>query len=207
MLGVYDYTVILTYISLWISIGGMILSLNGHLDLAVLCLALSGLCDMFDGKIARTKKDRTEIEKRFGIQIDSLCDIVCFGVGPAIICYCMGMNGIVGVLILMFYVLAGLIRLAWFNVTEECRQDETTENRKCYQGLPITSMSIALPILVVLRPFLHCDFRIALHAMVLLVGLLFVTDFRLKKPGNKTLSVLVGVVAVAVVWTLRRRFM
>ena len=82
MLGVYDYTVILTYISLWISIGGMMLSLNGHLDLAVLCLALSGLCDMFDGKIARTKKDRTEIEKRFGIQIDSLCDIVCFGVGP-----------------------------------------------------------------------------------------------------------------------------
>lgn len=116
MLGVYDYTVILTYISLWISIGGMMLSLNGHLDLAVLCLALSGLCDMFDGKIARTKKDRTEIEKRFGIQIDSLCDIVCFGVGPAIICYCMGMNGIVGVLILMFYVLAGLIRLAWLRV-------------------------------------------------------------------------------------------
>lgn len=60
MLGVYDYTVILTYISLWISIGGMMLSLNGHLDLAVLCLALSGLCDMFDGKIARTKNDRTE---------------------------------------------------------------------------------------------------------------------------------------------------
>lgn len=43
MLGVYDYTVILTYISLWISIGGMMLSLNGHLDLAVLCLALSVL--------------------------------------------------------------------------------------------------------------------------------------------------------------------
>lgn len=62
-------------------------------------------------------------------------------------------------------------------------------------------------ILVVLRPFLHCDFRIALHAMVLLVGLLFVMDFKLKKPGNKTLSALVGVVAVAVVWTLRRRFM
>ena len=69
MLGVYDYTVILTYISLWISIGGMMLSLNGHLDLALLCLALSGLCDMFDGKIARTKKDRTETEKRFGIRL------------------------------------------------------------------------------------------------------------------------------------------
>ena len=44
MLGVYDYTVILTYISLWISIGGMMLSLNGHLDLAVLCLAVFVSC-------------------------------------------------------------------------------------------------------------------------------------------------------------------
>ena len=207
MVGYYNYTVWLTYFSLVFGGAGICFALSMHPYLATIMLAVSGICDLFDGKIARTKKDRTEIEKRFGIQIDSLCDIVCFGVGPAIICYCMGMNGIVGVLILMFYVLAGLIPLAWFNVTEECRQDETTENRKCYQGLPITSMSIALPILVVLRPFLHCDFRIALHAMVLLVGLLFVTDFRLKKPGNKTLSALVGVVAVAVVWTLRRRFM
>ena len=60
MLGVYDYTVILTYISLWISIGGMMLSLNGHLDLAVLCLALSGLCDMFDGKGRLQEQRRIE---------------------------------------------------------------------------------------------------------------------------------------------------
>lgn len=56
MLGVYDYTVILTYISLWISIGGMMLSLNGHLDLAVLCLALSGLCDMFEGRLQEQRR-------------------------------------------------------------------------------------------------------------------------------------------------------
>lgn len=60
MLGIYDYTVVLTYVSLMVSIGGMMLSVNGHLNLAVLCLAISGLCDMFDGKIARTKKDRTK---------------------------------------------------------------------------------------------------------------------------------------------------
>ena len=207
MLGVYDYTVVLTYISLMISLGGMMLAMNGHLDLAVLCLALSGLCDMFDGKIARTKKDRTEQEKRFGIQIDSLCDIVCFGVGPALICYCMGMKGVIGVAILMLYVLAGLIRLAWFNVTEECRQNETTENRKCYQGLPITSMAIALPILVVFRPLLGCEFRIALHVLVLLIGILFITNFKLRKPGNKMLAVLVAVVTAAVLWMLHRRFM
>ena len=72
MLGVYDYTVVLTYVSLMVSIGGMMFAVNGHLHLGVMCLAISGLCDMFDGKIARTKKNRTEVEKRFGIQIDSL---------------------------------------------------------------------------------------------------------------------------------------
>lgn len=165
MLGVYDYTVVLTYISLMISIGGMMFAVNGHLHLGVMCLAISGLCDMFDGKIARTKKNRTEDEKRFGIQIDSLSDIVCFGVAPAVLCYCFGMRGIVGVAILMFYVLAGLIRLAWFNVMEEHRQEETSEKRECYQGLPITSMAIALPIVVVLKPFLGCEFMLALHVV------------------------------------------
>lgn len=148
MLGVYDYTVVLTYVSVLISMGGMLFSLNGCPKMAVVCLAVSGFCDMFDGKIARTKKNRTEVEKRFGIQIDSLADIICFGVAPSLIAYRMGMNHIVGIAILMFYVLAGLIRLAWFNVSEEIRQNETEENRECYQGLPITSMAIALPILV-----------------------------------------------------------
>ena len=147
MLGVYDYTVVLTYVSLMVSIGGMMFAVNGHLHLGVMCLAISGLCDMFDGKIARTKKNRTEVEKRFGIQIDSLSDIVCFGVAPAVLCYCFGMRGVIGVAILMFYVLADLIRLAWFNVMEEQRQEETTEKRECYQGLPITSMAIALGII------------------------------------------------------------
>ena len=198
MLGFYDYTVVLTYVSLVISMGGMMFTMTGHFKLAVTCLALSGLCDMFDGKIARTKKDRTEDEKRFGIQIDSLCDIVCFGVAPALLCYRLGMRGIVGIVILMFYVLAGLIRLAYFNVMEEKRQEDTDENRKYYQGLPITSMAIALPIVFMLSPFIRRDFLVALHAVVLTVGILFITNFKLKKPKNATLAVLVTIVAIAV---------
>ena len=86
MLGVYDYTVVLTYVSVLISMGGMLFSVNGYPRMAIVCLALSGFCDMFDGKIARTKKNRTEVEKKFGIQIDSLADIICFGVGHGIMC-------------------------------------------------------------------------------------------------------------------------
>ena len=85
MIGFYDYTVVVTYISLVSSIVGMFCAIDGKLTVAVFCLAFSGLCDMFDGKIARTKKDRTDDEKSFGIQIDSLCDIVCFGIFPIIL--------------------------------------------------------------------------------------------------------------------------
>ena len=198
MLGVYDYTVVLTYISLIVSMSGMMFSVNGKIKYAVVCLAISGLCDMFDGKIARTKKNRTEVEKNFGIQIDSLSDVICFGVSPALLCYCMGMRSRVGIVILMFYVLAGLIRLAWFNVTEEVRQSETAEKREYYQGLPITSMAIALPIMFALKPFLGKDFFLGLHVLVLAVGLLFITNFKLRKPKNVTLSILVLIVAVAV---------
>lgn len=152
MIGFYDYTVILTYISFASSISGIFLATRGHFNWAIFCLAFSGLCDMFDGKIARTKKNRTEDEKRFGIQIDSLCDVVCFGVFPIVLCYELGMTHFYSIPILIFYGLAGVIRLGYFNVMEEKRQNETSENRKYYQGLPITSMSVALPLLFVFAP-------------------------------------------------------
>ena len=88
MLGFYDYTVWLTYLSLLSAVAGICISLHaaGHPYLGVFFLMLSGLCDAFDGRVARTKKDRSPAEKAFGIQIDSLADLVAFGVLPA----CMG---------------------------------------------------------------------------------------------------------------------
>lgn len=100
--------------------------------------------------------------------------------------------------ILIFYGLAGVIRLGYFNVMEEKRQNETSENRKYYQGLPITSMSVALPLLFVFAPLCRGYFLIWLHLLVLAVGVLFITDFRFRKPTNKELAVLVAVVGVAV---------
>lgn len=204
MIGFYDYTVVVTYISLISSIMGMFFAIDGKLPLAVFCLAFSGLCDMFDGKNARTKKNRTDDEKAFGIQIDSLCDIVCFGIFPIILGYQLGMCKIYSLMILAFYGVAGVIRLAYFNVMEEKRQSETSENRKYYQGLPITSMSVIMPLLFMVsvffpgfRYFLGC-----LHFAMLLVGFLFILDFRFRKPTNRELVILVAVVAVAVLFIL-----
>ena len=201
MLGFYDYTVVLTYISFGSAVAGIFCASSMHFRWAVFCLALSGLCDMFDGKIARTKKNRTDDEKNFGIQIDSLCDMVCFGVLPILICFKMGMNHIYSMAILVFYGLAGLIRLAYFNVTEAKRQEESSEAREYYQGLPITSMAIVLPVYVVVSPVIrNLQVRMGiLHVLVLAVGLLFILNFRLKKPAPGQVLILVGIVALAVV--------
>lgn len=181
-IGYYNYTVILTYISLFCSIAGMLFTVNGWYKMAVLCLALSGLCDMFDGKIARRKTDRTDDEKCFGIQIDSLCDMVCFGAFPILLAYSMN----------------GVVRLGYFNVCETKRQEETEEVRKYYSGLPITSIAVVLPLVFVLHTVLRNHFAVALHVAMFVVGTLFVTNIRVKKPRNSTLAVLVGVVALAI---------
>ena len=195
MIGFYSYTVVLTYLGLASSAIGMILTFQGFAKYALFCLAFSGLCDMFDGKVARMKKNRTEDEKRFGIQIDSLCDVVCFGAFPMILCYSIGMRGPAGISILVFYLIAGVIRLAFFNVMEEKRQEETDEARKYYQGLPITSIAIILP----LRPLLGHRFLSELHICILTVGLLFIINFPLRKPGWKMLTLLVAIVSCALI--------
>ena len=199
MIGFYDYTVILTYISFISAVAGIFSAAEMQLRWAIFFLAFSGLCDMFDGKIARTKKNRTDDEKAFGIQIDSLCDIVCFGALPIVICYKLGMDRIYSMLILALYGLAGLIRLGYFNVMEAKRQAREGGAREYYQGLPITSMAIALPILFVVSPLFpnHTAFVTVLHVAVALVGFLFIFDFKLRKPSVIQVFLIVAVIVFA----------
>ncbi len=200
MIGFYNYTVVLTYVSLISSVFGMTQAIHGHVKTAIFCLALSGLCDMFDGKIARTKKDRTEDEKAFGIQIDSLCDVVCFGAFPALICYLLGVRGVLGLLIISIYCVCSVVRLAFFNVLEGKRQQTEGGANHYYHGLPITSMSVVLPLIFMTQFFLpDFVFLMLLHIVLLVVGILFVVDFRFRKPNNKTLAALVAVVAAALI--------
>ena len=84
-IGFYDYTVVLTYMSLVSAVLGMVFAHKGLFGAAMLCLFFSGFCDAFDGTVARTKKNRTDTERKFGIQIDSLSDLIAFGVLPACI--------------------------------------------------------------------------------------------------------------------------
>ena len=191
MIGFYNYTVILTYIGLMSSVFGITQVFEGHMSIAFLCLVVSGICDLFDGKVARSKKDRTDQEKVFGIQIDSLCDLVCFGVLPACIGYSYGCNYGLGLVSALMIVLGGVIRLGYFNVMEEERQRTTAENRKEYQGLPITTTSIILPLIYVGRMNIPSAwFPYVFQGFMLLVAILFVLNISIKKLSNRGILIL-----------------
>ena len=203
MIDYYNYTVILTYLSLASAVSGMLFTVNGHFRIALVCLAFSGLCDMFDGKVARAKKDRTEEEKRFGIQIDSLCDVVSFGIFPALWSYCMGMKSALGIGILILYTTGGVIRLGYFNVMEEKRQQKTKEARTSYSGLPITSIAIILPLAAMAGLLWKRQACLLLHITMLAVGILFVTRIRVPKPKNVTLAIFIAAVSLALLKIFR----
>lgn len=184
MLGFYNYTVILTYLGMLTGFVGITCAFSGNIRGALFCLVIAGVCDMFDGKIASTM-ERTRQEKRFGVQIDSLSDLICFGVLPALIVYA-GSGGKLRLIPCALYVLCALIRLAWFNVDEEERQDREGGRRKIYLGLPVTTAAVIYPLLLSFGWKYHWPLQTLLPLVMLLTAAAFLTPFRLKKPSLPT---------------------
>ncbi len=200
LIGYYNYSVILTYIGLCSSLFGITCAMNGHYKIAFLCLIFSGVCDMFDGKIARRHPNRSEEAKCFGIQIDSLCDLICFAVFPALLALCViyGANwakeaewiALVGAAL---FVLSAVIRLGYYNVKEIQRQKETEENRKYFQGLPVTTSALIFPLIFAVTNVMEKTPQKASIAYVMtlyVVAFLMVWDIKVKKAGVKEAVVL-----------------
>lgn len=200
MIGYYNYTVILTYIGAVFGFTGITYTFNGNIRMALICLMVSGFCDMFDGKIASTMK-RTEQEKKFGIQIDSLSDLVCFGVLPALIVWRVTNGEQVYLSISIAYLLCALVRLAWFNVDEEERQNKEDSGRAVYLGLPVTTTALILPIVTGVLNLFDLSTGKILPWVLLSIAVAFISPFRLRKPGfvGKIIMVLFGVVGLVAV--------
>ena len=204
MIGFYNYTVILTYIGTILGVCGIVASFNGNILLAIVFLMLSAVCDMFDGKIARTMK-RTKQEKRFGIQIDSLSDFVCFGVQPAMIGYNIGMKAWYFLPIIIYYILAALIRLAYYNVMEEERQNKTDKDLDMCTGLPVPPSAIIFPVVYLVCQALEVNATYAYAAVMVLVATLFIKRFSIKKLKTKGLLVMIalGLIVLTLLFVLK----
>ena len=191
IIGYYGYWVKLTYLSVISAVLGIHFALDGKIRYALICLMISGVCDMLDGRVARLKK-RTDKEKYYGIQIDSLADIISFGISPVVIGYAVGAYnlarnyGSFGILInnviISMYLLAALVRLAYFNVIE---MDLISKNEKSkyYEGLPVTSVALIIPIIYSICVYFHISLSAVYNILLIILSVAFVLKIKIPKPG------------------------
>lgn len=178
-------SVLLTYLGIVFAVIAMYFSFTkiafaeiNYLRYSLIFIMFSGICDMFDGKVARMCK-RTKEEKEFGIQLDSLADTVNFLCAPVVIMLSLGMNSVIDLIVYCFFILCGISRLGYFNV--HASLDSPV---KFYNGLPVTSTSIVYPVIGLLHGHIpDCTFCTILLIVTALVALLFV--FRVKIPKFK----------------------
>jgi CDP-diacylglycerol---serine O-phosphatidyltransferase len=152
-----------------LSLGGLsiISSINGNLNLSLLLIFLAALLDRFDGMVAR----KLNIESELGKQLDSMSDIISFGVAPAILLYQGILNefGAPGDFFTVFYIGCGAFRLARFNLSD---------NVKYFTGLPITAAGCLITLSYLGIAYLPPQFFLFL---VIILSLLMISSFKLKK--------------------------
>ena len=113
-----------------------------HLFFACALVALAFVFDIFDGRVARWRQQTSLL----GRELDSLADIISFGVAPAAIAYGVGMDGLWDRVILIYFVVCGVSRLARYNITAEALA-QGGDKVKYFEGTPIPS-SLALVIVI-----------------------------------------------------------
>ena len=108
--------------------------------IAFVLLFAALICDALDGYVARLNRERQSL---IGADLDSLSDVISFGVAPAVLGYTFGLRGGWDVVVLTYFVACGVSRLARFNVTAAALADSATGKVKYFEGTPIpTSIAI-----------------------------------------------------------------
>ena len=202
MIGVFDYTVLFTFLGTLLGCTSIYFSSIGNTDYAILFLILAGFFDAFDGMVARTKKNRTEFEKKFGIQLDSLSDTICFGFAPAFLAFQIaGDNWFLKVLSII-YLFTAISRLAWFNVDEEMRTKKESTVRKYYTGIPVTLSALIFPATYLLKGITGDIFPYIYFGILLLTAYLQLSKIQvphLKLRGLIT-CVIIGTIIVSLLF-------
>ena len=180
-IGKWNKSVILTYIGLAVSIFGILICFNNNeksIGFAMSCLIIAGICDLFDGQLARKCK-RTEQEKNFGIELDSLVDAIDFIALPIAIFLRLQMNTWYHYIIMVIFAICGIARLAYFNIMVE----DNNKPVKYYMGLPVTYTALIFPVFYLLKYILPLNiFSIIYTVLIAIVAVLNIINIKIIKP-------------------------
>ena len=216
IIGYYGTWVMLTYLSIVSAVFGMFLALQGYIGFAVICLMVCGLCDMFDGTVARMR-DRTKDQESYGIQIDALADIVSFAVFPVVLGYSAGTHQIfpgipsLGIVISMgiaaIYILAALIRLAYFNVIE-IKLHNNNERRIYYEGMPVTFVAILIPLIYAICLVYDIALAGVYNVALIIIAVAFLAKVKIPKVRGRYLLIflIIGLpIVIYLIWNIGAR--
>ncbi len=158
---------IITLFNLSLGIFAILLLLEGYPHVSLIFILFAALVDRFDGMVAR----HYHTESEFGKELDSLSDLVSFGVAPAILLYETGLSETtwIGLSAVIFYILAGAIRLARYNA-------EKFDGS--YYGLPITIAGVLLGLCYFAIPYISASFIVV---FICLLAWLMVSRIRIAK--------------------------
>lgn len=194
IIGCYNKSVILTYMGLAVEILGIMLANLRKIDYGIICLIIAGIFDGFDGTIAKKIK-RTETEKNFGIQIDSLNDIIGSIILPIILMLGMKFTNWYNYIIYTTFALAGMIRLSYFNVV-------TKEDKKNFIGLPVTTSNIVIPLI-----YISTKQQIIYMTAMIAISLGYILNIKIKKLSfkEKIAFSIIGIIVISSIIFLGRK--
>jgi CDP-diacylglycerol---serine O-phosphatidyltransferase len=113
---------------------------------AFVLLPAALVCDVLDGYVARLNRSRQSV---LGADLDSLADVISFGVAPAVLGFTLGLRGGWDMVLLTYFVVCGVSRLARFNVTSAALADQSTGKVKYFEGTPIPTSIVIVGVLAV----------------------------------------------------------
>lgn len=169
---IYVLPNLITTANIFFGFFAIIQSVKGHFKSAAYAIVLAAIFDMLDGRLARL----TRSTSKFGAEYDSLCDLVSFGVAPAVLLYLWALQpfGRLGWVACFFFMTAGALRLARFNVQAHLIE------KGFFQGLPIPMAAgiVASSVLAYYDMGWIAEGDVGLLLMTFVVALVMVSNFR-----------------------------
>ncbi len=204
IIGVYRKPDFVTMSGGAFSVTGIILAMRGHIYWSILCMLLALLCDGFDGVVARRGK-YVDYQSVYGTELDSLCDVVSFGILPMVIVQNITSFNVFSVIASIIFCICGIVRLAYFNMLSITKKSDG----KSFIGFPIVISAVVLPIVYFVLEVFKINLGNIIYPVVLLVcGALFVVPVKLKKLNTRErlICALFGLVFVIILSFVYCRF-
>jgi CDP-diacylglycerol--serine O-phosphatidyltransferase len=195
ILGAYNPACLITLSGFVAAVAAIVLATAGRTEFALVGLMLAGLADLFDGMVAR-RITRSDYEKEFGVQLDTVVDVVSFVIAPVVIALAAGLRSPAAFVALVLFAVAGAVRLAHFNTLSAQGADQSTH----YRGLPVTYSALVFPVIFLLRDAVPpATLRLVLGTAFAVVAVAFVADVPVRKPRGAFYALFpaLGVVLIA----------